>query len=172
MTQIQPSLTPFYKGWDIFHQHLVAAIAPLIPEQLALRSAPQNYSIGMIATHIVGARVFWFYTWMGERSVDLASYEVWNFQVREDGLDPLHLPEELIRGLEKSWQIIQNTLAHRTPADLDLLYPDPYPDPNEVDNSARSLQWIIWHTLEHDIQHGGELSSILSVNGLPTIDLG
>ena len=172
MTQFPQSLAPFYAGWDNFQEHLVAVIAPLNAEQLALRSAPQNYSIGMIVTHIVGARVFWFYTWMGGRSVDLSAYQVWNYFVREDGLDPLHSAEELVKGLEMSWQIIQNTLAQLTPADLDRVYPDPYPDPNDGDNSARSLQWIIWHTLEHDLQHSGELSSILSVNGLPTIDLG
>ncbi|OJV92557.1 MAG: hypothetical protein BGO39_32150 [Chloroflexi bacterium 54-19] len=165
-------MTAFYKGWDNFHRQLVAAITPLSAEQLALRSAPQNYSVGMIATHIVGSRVFWFYTWMGERSVDLAAYEIWNYFVREDGKDPLHTAEQLVTGLELSWRLIQNTLDRMTPADLDRAYPDPYPDPNDPADSARTLQWIIWHTLEHDIQHSGELSSILSVNGLPTIDLG
>jgi len=172
MTQYPQSLTPFYAGWDIFHQHLVAAIAPLTAEQLALRSAPQNYSIGMIVTHIVGARVFWFYTWMGERSFDLSSYEIWNYQGRVDGINHLYSAEELVTGLEKSWQIIQNALAYLTPADLDRVYPDPDADSNDENNSGRSLQWIIWHALEHDIQHSGELSSILSVNSLPTIDLG
>ena len=118
MAQVPQSLAPFYKGWDNFHRHLVAAIAPLTAGQLALRSAPQNYSFGMIANHIVGSRVFWFYTWMGERSVDLSSYQIWNYFAREDRKEPLHSAEELVRGLDLSWQLIQNTLAKMTPADL------------------------------------------------------
>ena len=55
----QLSLVPFYKGWDVYQQRLVAAIAPLTSEQLALRSSPQNWSVGMLVTHIVSARAWW-----------------------------------------------------------------------------------------------------------------
>ena len=53
MTEHQLSLLPFYAGWGIYNQRLVAAIAPLTAEQLALRNSPQSWSIGMYATHIV-----------------------------------------------------------------------------------------------------------------------
>ena len=53
MTEHQLSLLPFYAGWGIYKQRLVAAIAPLTGEQLALRNTPQHWSIGMYATHIV-----------------------------------------------------------------------------------------------------------------------
>ena len=36
MTEHQLSLLPFYAGWGIYQQRLVAAIAPLTGEQLAL----------------------------------------------------------------------------------------------------------------------------------------
>src|SRR6266700_6121769 len=49
MTEHQLSLLPFYAGWGIYNQRLVAAIAPLTAEQLALRNSPQNWSIGMYA---------------------------------------------------------------------------------------------------------------------------
>src|SRR6266849_2543397 len=35
-TEHQLSLSPFYAGWDVYQQRLVAAIAPLTAEQLAL----------------------------------------------------------------------------------------------------------------------------------------
>jgi uncharacterized damage-inducible protein DinB len=116
----QLSLSPFYKGWDVYQQHLVAAIAPLTAEQLALRSSPQNWSIGMIATHIVACRAWWFHTRMGEGSADLEQV---------------------------------------------------FPHPDGGDRPARSRQWMIWHVLEHDIHHGGELSSILGAHGLAAVDL-
>ena len=56
MTEHQLSLLPFYAGWGIYQQRLVAAIAPLTGEQLALRNTPQHWSIGMYATHIVADR--------------------------------------------------------------------------------------------------------------------
>ncbi len=96
----QLSLAPFYAGWDVYQQRLVAAIAPLTAEQLALRSSPQNWSVGMLVTHIVSARAWWFHTWMGESSADLAPLGLWD----ENEEEPLRPTAELVAGLERTWQ--------------------------------------------------------------------
>ena len=194
MTEHQPSLLPFYAGWGIYNQHLVAAIAPLTVEQLALRTTPHHWSIGMYATHIVANRAWWFHARMGEGSADLTSLELWALGICEGGVDPLHTAAELVDGLEKTWQMIQNTLARLTSADLEQVFPpldqaerlrhaklvEPALQPfaqmwldaarlaGEV-RPARSRQWIIWHVLEHEIHHGGELSLALGGHGLPGI---
>ena len=167
MTEYQLSLAPFYAGWDVYQQHLVAAIAPLTAEQLALRSSPQNWSVGMIVTHIVAGRAWWFHMRMGEGSADLDSLELWDLGICEGGEDPLHSAAELVAGLERTWQMIQNALAHLTPADLEQIFPHP----DGGDRPARSRQWMVWHVLEHDIHHGGELSYILGAHGLAAVDL-
>lgn len=166
-TEHQLSLSLFYKGWDVYQQRLVAAIAPLTSEQLALRSSPQNWSVGMIATHIVATRVWWFHTRMGEGSADLAPLELWDRWEESEEPLPLRSAAELVAGLERTWQMIQDALARWTPTDLEQVFPHPY---NE-ESPARSRQWIIWHVLEHDIHHGGELSSILGAHGLAAVDL-
>ncbi|MGZ3715975.1 MAG: DinB family protein, partial [Ktedonobacterales bacterium] len=101
MTEHQLSLLPFYAGWGIYNQRLVAAIAPLTGEQLALRNTPQNWSIGMYATHIVADRAWWFHARMGEGSDDLTSLELWALGICEGGVDPFHPAAELVAGLEK-----------------------------------------------------------------------
>jgi uncharacterized damage-inducible protein DinB len=162
MTEHQLSLSPFYAGWDVYQQHLVAAIASLTSEQLALRAAPHQWSVGMLATHIIAARVGWFHTRMGEGSSDLAPMETWD----EEG-EPLRSAAELVVGLKATWQMIQDALARWTTADLGLVFPHPLRE----DWPARSRQWIIWHVLEHDIHHGGELSSILGAHDLAAVNL-
>ena len=62
--------------------------------------------------------------------------------------------------------MIQDALARWTPADLEHVFPA-----YSEESPARSRQYIIWHVLEHDIHHGGELSSILGAHGLPAVDL-
>ena len=172
MTEHQLSLARFYKGWDVYQQHLVEAIAPLTLEQLALRSSAQNWSVGMLVSHIVSTRVWWFHTRMGAGSADLAPLGLWD----ENEEEPLRPAAELIAGLERTWQMIQDALAHRVPGDLAQPFPYPYPSdypyPIEESRRQRSCQWIIWHVLEHDIHHGGELSSILGSHGLAAVDLG
>ena len=117
----------------------------------------------MLVTHIVSARAWWFHTRMGEGSADLAPLGLWDINEEE----PLRPKAELVAGLERTWQMIQDALARWTPADLDQVFP-PYGE----GSFARSRQYIIWHVLEHDIHHGGELSSILGAHGLPAVDLG
>jgi uncharacterized damage-inducible protein DinB len=196
MTEHQLSLLPFYAGWGIYQQHLVTAIAPLTGEQLALRNTPQHWSIGMYATHIVADRAWWFHARMGEGNADLTSLELWALGICEGDVDPLHSAAELVAGLEKTWQMIQNTLARLTPADLEQVFP-PLDEAERVRHAklvepalqpfaqmwldrarlagevrpAVSLQWIIWHVLEHDIHHGSEISTILGVHGLPVVEL-
>ena len=163
MTEQQLSLAPFYAGWDVYQQRLITAIAPLTAEQLALRSSPQNWSVGMLVTHIVSTRVWWFHTRMGEGSADLAPLALWD----ENEEKPLRPTAELVVGLERTWQMIQDALARWTPADLEHVFP-----PYSEESPARSRQYIIWHVLEHDIHHGGELSFILGAHGLASVDLG
>ena len=196
MTEHQLSLFPFYAGWGTYQQRLVAAIAPLTAEQLALRNSPQNWSIGMYATHIVADRAWWFHARMGEGSADLTSLELWALGICEGGVDPFHPAAELVAGLEKTWQMIEQTLARLTPADLEQVFP-PLDEAERVrhaklvepalqpfaqmwlDAAARSgevrpavsRQQIIWGVLEHDIHHGSEISTILGVHGLPVVEL-
>jgi uncharacterized damage-inducible protein DinB len=196
MTEQQHSLLPFYAGWGIYNQHLIAAIAPLTAEQLALRTTPQHWSIGMYVTHIVANRAWWFHARMGEGDDDLISLELWALGVCEADVDPFHTAAELVAGLEKTWQMIEQAFARLTPADLEQVFPpvddakrvrhtqlvepalQPYAQmwveaarQANVVNPAVSLQQIIWGVLEHDIHHGSEISPTLGIHGLPVVEL-
>src|SRR5687767_9635502 len=123
MTGHQLSLLPFYSGWGIYNQRLVAAIAPLTAVQLALRTTPHHWSIGMYATHIVANRAWWFHARMGEGSDDLTPLDLWALGVCEAEVDPCHPAADLVAGLETTWQLIEQTLVRRTPADLAQVFP-------------------------------------------------
>ena len=196
MTEQQLSLLPFYAGWGVYNQRLVAAIAPLTSEQLTLRTTPQHWSIGMYVTHIVANRAWWFHARMGEGGDDLTPLELWALGVCEADVDPLHPAAELVAGLEKTWQMIEKTLVRLTPADL-------FKDVPQLDQAERvrhaqqvesalqpfaqmwlaasaqsgevrpavSRQQVIWGVLEHDIHHGSEVSTTLGVHGLPVVEL-
>ena len=196
MREHQLSLLPFYAGWGIYNQRLIAAIAPLSEEQLALRNSPHTWSIGMYATHIVASRAWWFHARMGEGSADLTALDLWDLGVCEADVDPCHPAAELVAGLEQTWQLIEQTLARLTPADLGQVFP-PLDEAERVRHAqlvepalqpfaqmwverarlggevrpAVSRQWIIWSVLQHDLHHGSEISTILGVHGLPVVEL-
>jgi uncharacterized damage-inducible protein DinB len=157
----QLSLATFYKGWDNYQQLIVNAVTPLTAEQLAW-SAPHERSVYTIIAHIIGARARWFNFALKIGGQKLAALTDWD---RPD--EPKRTAAELVQGLETSWQIIQENLNRWTPANLN----DIYEDEDEGQIVQLSLQWIIWHLIEHDAFHGGELSFALGMQGLRGLDL-
>ena len=162
MTEPHSTLSTIYAGWRTYQTLLTTALAPLAPEQLALRAAPCLRSIEEIATHMIGARARWFYQLMGEGGQEFATLGTWDRQ----GM-PTRSAAELIQGLETTWHGMQAAMARWTPADWQLTYPGE--EPSEPATITR--QWVIWHLIEHDLHHGGEISLTLGMHELSAPDL-
>ena len=146
---------------------MVAAIAPLSPEQLATPLAPDQRSIGELLDHMIGARFNWFHLWMGEGDPDLD----WNED--EDHDEPtVDKAARLVAMFKKSWHVISSALDRWTSADLEQLFLPPAShqawlrDQGLEEAPPHIRRWIVWHVLEHEIHHGGELSLALSTFGL------
>lgn len=163
MTEHTYSLAPFYKGWDGYQQHLVQALAPLSSEQLALRAAPHLRSVGMIVTHIIGARARWLNHVLKEGGEDLVSLGTW-----DSSGQPAKSAEELVSGLEATWQVIQDALQRLTISDLEEIL---HTRDDDGEEETFTRQWVIWHLVEHDLHHGGEISFALGMHGVAAIDL-
>jgi uncharacterized damage-inducible protein DinB len=161
MMQDTVSSWNFYKGWDSYQDHLVKVIEPLTPEQLELSIAPNLRSIGQLAKHIVCIRAAWLYTIMGEGGPDVVAITQWEY----DGDVPS--TAELVRCLNVTFQAWQECLKRWTLEDLEyVIRSDLWSKPYEF-----SRQWVIWHVIEHDLHHGGELSFSLGAHGLAVPDL-
>lgn len=162
MASDQPSLAPFYKGWDVFQGYLISAIEPLTDEQLTLRIATHQRSVGELATHIIATRAGWFHELMGEGGDNLTALATWD----EEGM-PTRNAAELASGLETTWHTVQDALTRWTPADLDYVF--------EGVRGTRAYrftrQWVIWHVIEHDLYHGGEMFFTLGAHRLAVPDL-
>jgi len=163
MTFANNSVAPFYDGWNVYHQHLVRAIAPLTADQLELRAAPQLRSVYMIVTHIIGARARWTHHVLGLGDGTLLPYAVWDRPGQ-----PTRSAVELTQALQATWQVLEAGLGQWTAEDLAVELSDT-DDDGTVETFTR--QWVIWHLIEHDLHHGGELSFLLGMHSIPAIDL-
>ena len=161
MTTEQSPLTTFYKGWDAYQELLTKAITPLSIDQLGLCAAPSLRSIGMLAIHIITARAWWFHGIMHEGGSDIETFYTWD---DDDHNAPMRPAAEIVSGLHTTWNLMQDALAKWTPADLDETF-------LTHRKTERSRQWIIWHVIEHDLHHGGEISLTLGMHGLAAPDL-
>lgn len=168
-TSTAPTLLTFYAGWERYQRSLVEMLADLTPEQLALPVGSHRWTVGEVAQHMVGNRVWWFQIWMGEGDPALAPLAHWD-PADADAVGPQDAAA-LVAGLAGTWAMIRDALDRWTAADL----PERFAPPAALREEERALyppctrQWMIWHTLEHEIHHGGELSIALGDHGLPGV---
>ena len=161
MTENITPLQVIFAGWDIYQARLGPVIAPLTAEQLSLRAAPDLRSISDIVTHIIGARARWVHNVLGQGGDDIAALAKWD---REPAA---RTGPELASGLEATWRVIHDALARWTQGDLQQVVEGKlHGQPQQF-----SRQWVIWHLIEHDLHHGGELSFSLGMHHLPAPDL-
>jgi uncharacterized damage-inducible protein DinB len=156
----------FGRGYEVHQGRLVKMIAPLGQAELDLTAAPQLWSVRTLACHIIAARAWWMHAWMGEGSQEFGRMTDWD----EDEALATRRADEIVRGLELSFSVIKSGLRRWTPAELKQEFVRP--SPNEAgERPSRSRQWIIWHLVEHDVHHGGEISFSLGMHGVPGLDL-
>lgn len=152
------TLTTFYTSWKEYHEHIKEALTPLTAEQLALRAAPDLRSVGENAAHIIGCRAGWFTLCLGEDvGAEVTAMADWDVPGA-----PARTAAELAHGLDATWHMMADRLARWSPADMEQTFPDDWD--GKIVQLSRA--WIIWHILEHDVHHGGEVSLMLGMHGL------
>jgi uncharacterized damage-inducible protein DinB len=162
MSDLPSTIATIYSGWETYQGLIAAALRPLTREQLALSAAPGLRTIGQISAHMIGARARWFHGLMGD---GLPAFEPLGRWDRHDA--PPRDAAELAHGLAATWQGMQAAIASWTPADWQETFPGEPPSEPAVMTRA----WVIWHLIEHDLHHGGEISLTLGVHGLSAPDI-
>src|SRR5438105_4460026 len=156
------TLGTFYRNWEEYQDQLIAAIEPLTEEQLSLRASPKLRPIWKLAAHIIGARARWMNKLLGEGGPEVARLAGWDRR----GARPRGA-EELATGLRTTWECIRSALDRWTPEDM----AQTYTEHEDGEDFTFSRAWIVWHLIEHDVHHGGELSYSLGMHRLPGIEL-
>lgn len=157
--QLVPAI---YEGWHTYQKVIVKALRPLNEDQLARRAAPQLRSVSEIVSHIIGARARWFYRLMGEGGEEFEALGKWDRRGA-----PARSAEDLIDGLERTWAGMQAAINRWSPQD----WQQTWPGEDEGDPETITRQWVIWHLIEHDLHHGGEISLTLGAHEIKALDL-
>jgi uncharacterized damage-inducible protein DinB len=160
MTEQAFSLITLHNYWENYQQRLITTIAPLSSEQLAL-PVVSHQRIGELIGHMIGARYWWFHVWMGEE--EPSGLVEWGSE------QDMREVTSLVSAFEMTWHMMSPAITRWTASDMEHLVSPPAPVADK--ESARTREWIVWHVLEHEIHHGGELSLALGGYGLPGIDM-
>ncbi len=162
MAENQELTSSIYEGWHTYQRALIKALRPLEPHQLALRAAPHLRSVGEIVRHMIGARARWFHALLREGGEEFAALATWD---RSDA--PERSAAELIGGLETTWQGMQDAIRGWSPEE----WQQTYAGEDDSEPAVFTRHWVIWHLIEHDLHHGGEIALTLGMHGVPAVDL-
>lgn len=162
-------LSRVLEGWDGYQTSLLRAAAPLTREQLNWRPAPDRRTTGELLRHICMGRITWLDR-MKAPGIEPVAARVPRWQYDEDGTRavaeeavPGDDPAALNEWLALSWQPIQRLLDEWTVDDLF--------ETRLIFDYVVSRQWMIWRILSHDTHHGGQLATLLALQGIEAPDL-
>lgn len=174
MTKSIGSLQNIFDGWNGYHQSIVNAVTPLTPEQLIWRPKDGFNSVGELVRHISLGRLTWLMRMGAPGSAEVArQISEWvqdsdgNSDILETSIAITQDPAELVRWLNLTWQVVEDSLKLWTVTDLSKTYQHKWN--GQIYDVSR--QWTIWRVMNHDIHHGGELSLMLGLQGIEAFEL-
>jgi uncharacterized damage-inducible protein DinB len=177
VSSADPALEAFHEGWANHQLLLLSALRGLTPEQLGVRTAPHMWAVWQLASHLAGSRAYWFHDVLGEG--DAAVRDMFRVERTtvpdlpledagwEDEEDHPRSATEIAEGLTRSWELVGECLDRWTADDL----PVEFRRQRRTGTQTVTRAWVIWHVMEHDVHHAGEISQILGARRVPALDL-
>jgi uncharacterized damage-inducible protein DinB len=144
-----------FSHWSLVRKGLTNVIEKFQEPDLIFKPYPESWSAGQIMVHIANAEEGWFrYAITKEITEWPQELQFENYPTQDKILailDSVHVKtESYLRSLAEN--------------DLDAKILTPW-------GESIPLQWIIWHVIEHEIHHRGELSLILGILGKEGLDV-
>lgn len=147
-------LNEVFSLWDHVHDDLLGTLDKFSDAELAFRPFPSSWSVGQIALHIADCSNGWFCS-----ALDSATQ--WPPDISKEE----HTTVAAIKAtLDETHVMVKGYLEPLTTEDLTRPVHMPW-------GEEFTLGWVIWHVLEHEIHHRGELSLILGMLGREGVDV-
>ena len=147
-------LDQMFSHWELVRRGLLAIAAKFSDDELHYCPFEGSWSVGQILLHIADCEDNWLH------GVVQRIFEPWIFYDFKDYPDR----KAILEKLDAAHQRTKVMLANLDESDLE----------NEYcinDDESYTLKWMIWHVLEHEIHHRGELSLMLGMLGHDGLDV-
>jgi uncharacterized damage-inducible protein DinB len=140
--------------WKTVRHGLLEALDLLTDEQLAFVPREGLWSLGKVACHIAEAEEGWFRYAVSRELTEWPTFA----DKDEYSLEPV---KALLSDVHDRTEVY---LATVDAASLDRAIHTPWGE--EI-----PLRWIIWHVLEHEVHHRGEIFLMLGLMGMKAPDI-
>ena len=146
--------SPWFHHWKDVRQGLCAALDKLSDAQLAFVPRTGLWSLGTTAAHIASAEEGWF------RYVVQRELGGWPDYAASDYATVERLKALLARVHDRTTAYLETLDEAGLARVVDLPW-----------GGRVSLNWVIWHVLEHEIHHRGEICLMLGLLGMEAPDV-
>ncbi|MFN2292195.1 MAG: DinB family protein [Anaerolineae bacterium] len=143
-----------FSHWRTVRRGLLDALNMLTDAQLAFVPREGLWSLGTVARHIAEAEEGWF------RHLVTGELDEWP-EFTEAAYPTIASIVVLLSEVhDRTWAFLAKTDV----ADLDRIIDMPW-------GAQLPLEWIVWHVLEHEIHHRGEIYLMLGLMGMEAPDV-
>jgi uncharacterized damage-inducible protein DinB len=143
-----------FSHWGQVRSDLLVTIDMFSEEELTFAPFKGSWAVGQIMLHIADCEDNWLH------GVVRHEFQPWLFYNLDDYPTKAAIKEVLERAHLRTIALLESLDED----DLDEKYKTP-------DGQSYRLRWIIWHVLEHEIHHRGELSLALGLLGREGLDV-
>ena len=147
-------LNMLFFHWDQIHTDTLAVLDRFSEEDLAFVPVKGGWCVGQIMVHIAEAEEGWFGT------IAQKSHDSWPKEINFENYPTKEDIKALLVGTHSRTMKYLGTLSID---DLDRVVSSEW--------GNFSIAFIIWHVLEHEVHHRGELSLILGILGGDGLDV-
>jgi uncharacterized damage-inducible protein DinB len=145
-----------YNFWPDVRNGLYAALDKLSDDQLGFIPHPGLWSLGETVCHIAGCEESWFRCYVTH---ELAGWEEADYHFKD--YPTVASLKRLLKEVHERTDAWMNNIED-TELDNEILLPW---------GAKAPLRWIIWHVLEHEIHHRGEIFLMLGLQGMEAPDV-
>jgi hypothetical protein len=157
-----------FPTWGDHNKRLVARVAALTEEQLALQPTPDRWPLWATIGHLACQRVFGQCDFAGEPGAAESPFPKAGFDCPgDDDLEHVWTSEQLVDALERTFAIIDRVLDTYSLEHLEEVISHLEWGPDWVRTRGENLQ----RTFAHDLWHTAEINEALTRAGLEPIDI-
>jgi uncharacterized damage-inducible protein DinB len=147
-------LSILFAHWNRIHEGTLAIVDCFSQDELTHPVYPGGWTVGHTALHIADAEEGWF------RHIAVQEIQAWPSHFTLENYPTKRTIKSLLSETHTKTMDYLHTL---TIDDLDTII--------ETKWGNFSLAFIIWHVIEHEIHHRGELSLVLGTLGREGLDV-
>lgn len=160
------SVVATVEGWERIQARLVTRLPLLGPDELGLKASSDGRPIWAVVSHLACARVYWLCDVFKEPGAETTPFTNAAEEGWEDRLDVPRRSDELMFAVESTWQIVQSCLGRWTTETLGETVTRE--KRGKVERHSRYA--VLTRLVMHDAFHSGEVSLVLGMHGLPSLD--